>query len=176
MSGSAKEPEEREKKMTLRVKHVMAEAVTVSPSDGLYVADRLMSQNDRRPLPVVKGAVLVGILTHGDILRAPRRLAPGRAAAEDAGAALRGLRVQEAMTRAVITIGPEASVNEAVEQLLRHRVQCLPVIQDGRLVGLFTESSLLRAIAWPREGASDPGAGISPAPVHAGPSHLWLEA
>ena len=142
--------------MTLRVKHVMkTEVATVSPTDGLFIADRLMSLNDRRPLPVLKGTALVGILTHGDIFRAPAWLAPGSEFALDSGALLRGRRVQEAMTRAVVTIGPDASVNEAVAQLFRHGVSCLPVMADGRLVGLFTESDLLRAIARPAEGMVD---------------------
>lgn len=164
--------------MALRVKHVMRkEVMTVAPSESLNVANRLMTFGDLRHLPVVIGPTVVGILTHGDILRAPSRLAPGRERGLDATTVLRGLRVQEAMTKPVVTIGPEASVNEAVEQLLRHRIQCLPVMAEGRLVGLFTEADLLCAIAWPRDGLSELRA---PAPAasaaHSPPDRLSLEA
>ncbi len=163
--------------MTLQVKHVMRkEVLTVAPSESLNVANRLMTFGDLRHLPVVSGHTVVGILTHGDILRAPGRLAPGRERGLDATAVLGELHVQEAMTRPVVTIGPEASVNEAVEQLLGHRIQCLPVVAGGRLVGLFTESDLLRAIAGPQDGMSDLRAPIPHLPTHTAPSHLSLEA
>lgn len=152
--------------MALQVKHVMRkEVMTVAPSESLYAANRLMYFGDLRQLLVVKGNAVVGILTPGDILRAPGRLAPGRERGLDGTAALRGLRVQEAMTKPVVAIGPDASVNEAVEQLLRHRIPCLPVIADGRLLGLFTEADLLRAIAWPQDGMSDRRAPLSRAPL-----------
>lgn len=163
--------------MTLLVKHVMRkEVMTVAPSESLFVANRLMYFGDLRHLPVVKGNALVGILSHGDILRAPGRLAPGRKRGLDGTAALRGLRVQEAMTRPVVTTGPEASVNEAVEQLLRHGVQSLPVMADGRLVGLFTEADLLRAFAWPRDGVSMPSSPVSRVPARIPPAPVGLEA
>lgn len=163
--------------MTLKVEHVMRrEVLTVAPGESLYVANRLMSLGDLRHLPVVSENAVVGMLTHGDILRAPERLAPIREQGQDTRAALRRLRVQEAMSRTVVTIGPHTSVNEAVEHLLRHGVQCLPVMEDGRLVGLFTESDLLRAIAWPRDGTSDPRAPVSPAPRRMAPGPLTLEA
>jgi CBS domain-containing protein len=158
--------------MALKVKHVMRkEVMTVAPSESLDIANRLMSVGELRRLPVVSGNAVVGILTRGDILRVPERLAPGREFGSDTRALLRGLRVQDAMTRSVVTIGPEASVNEAVEHLLRHRVQCLPVIADGRLVGLFADSDLLRAFASPGDVTSARGAPISSAPAHTAASH-----
>ena len=156
--------------MALQVKHVMRTAVmAVGSNESLHVASRLMHCGDVRHLPVVKGNAVVGVLTDGDILRASGRRALGRERGLDATAALRGLRVQEAMTKPAVIIGPDASVNEAVELLLRHGVKCLPVLAQGRLIGLFTEGDLLRAIDWPRdEGwASAPHAPANPAPGHA---------
>jgi CBS domain-containing protein len=163
--------------MALRVKHVMKVPVaTVSPSESLYIADGLMSLGELRHLPVLSGGALVGILTHRDILRAPGLLAPVLEFAADTRAALRALRVEEVMSTAVVTIGAEASVKEAAEQLLEHRVGCLPVMEDGRLVGIVTTSDLLRAIAGPREGMADPGEGSFTAPAHEAPSQVRSEA
>lgn len=149
--------------------------MTVAPGESLHAANCLMYFGDLRQLPVVKGNAVVGILTHGDILRAPGRLAPVRGRGLGASTALRGLRVQEAMTSPVVTIGPDASVNEAVEHLLRNGVQCLPVVAGGRLVGLFTEADLLHAFAWPRDEGSDSRA-LAPSPAQTAPSQLRLEA
>lgn len=163
--------------MALRVKHVMKVPVaTVSPNESLYIADGLMSLGDVRHLPVLSGTALVGILTQRDILRAPGLLAPVLEFAADTRAALRALRVEEAMTTAVVTIGAEASVKEAAEQLLKHRVGCLPVMEAGRLVGIVTTSDLLRAVAGPPERMANPQEGASTATAHLAPSHVRSEA
>ena len=163
--------------MALQVKHVMRTAVmAVAPNESLHVASRLMRSGDLRHLPVVKGNAVLGVLTYGDILRSSGRRALGRERGVDAAAALRGLRVQEAMSKPAVTIGPDASVNEAVELLLRHGVKCLPVLADGRLIGLFTERDLLRAIDWPRDEIWDRRASASSALANPAPSQARLEA
>ena len=149
---------------------------TVSPSESLYIADGLMSLGALRHLPVLSGNALVGILTHRDILRAPGLLSPVLEFAADTRAALRALRVDEAMTTAVVTIGADASVKEAAEQLLEHRVGCLPVMEDGRLVGIVTTSDLLRAIAGPGEGMADPREAGPAATAYGAPSRAGSEA
>ena len=139
----------------MKVKDIMKHPVTtVGPDDSLHIADGLMTLGDLRHLPVLSEGKLVGILTHRDILRAPGLLAPVLGLGANTRAALRTLHVQEAMTTAVVTIGVEASWHEAAEQLLKHRVGCLPVMELGRLVGIITTSDLLHAIAGRREGLS----------------------
>ena len=46
-----------------------------------------------------------------------------------------------------LTIGPEASIQDAAATLLDHRVGCLPVLDDGKLVGIVTVSDVLRSVA-----------------------------
>jgi CBS domain-containing protein len=65
----------------------------------------------------------------------------------DLKAALKALRVQDAMSSPVLTIGPDESIQDAAATLLEHRVGSLPVIEEGRLVGIVTTSDLLRAVA-----------------------------
>ena len=63
-----------------------------------------------------------------------------------AGAAIAGLRpVAEIMTKPVITIGPDDTVEEAARLLLKHRIGGLPVVRDGELVGIITETDILAA-------------------------------
>jgi CBS domain-containing protein len=129
----------------------------VRPEDSLHFADGLMTLGDLRHLPVLSEGKLVGILTHRDILRAPGLLAPVLGLGADTRAALRTLHVEEAMTTDVVTIWVEASLHEAAEQMLKHRVGCLPVMELGRLVGIVTTSDLLHAMARRREGLSSQG-------------------
>ncbi len=162
--------------MALRVKHVMKVVATVSPSETLYIADGLMSLGDVRHLPVLSGKALVGILTQRDLLRAPSLLAHVPEFAADPRAALWALRVEEVMTTPIVTIGAEASVEEAAEQLLKDRVGCLPVMEDGRLAGIVTTSDLIGAIAGPQEGMANPREASSTATAPRAPAYARSEA
>lgn len=125
---------------------------TVGPEDTLHLADGIMSLGGLRHLPVVSGGVLLGIITHRDILRAPTTF---RGFAADARAVLRALTVRDVMTKEVVTISADASVREAAGRLLEHRVGCLPVLERGALVGIVTTSDLLHAIAGPYSVVAD---------------------
>jgi CBS domain-containing protein len=134
----------------MRVKELMsAPAATIAPGDSLHIADGIMSLGVVRHLPVVSGGDLVGVVSQRDILRSPGMFSPVLGFAVDTRAALKALRVADAMSPAVVTIGAEASVGEAAERMLKHRVGCLPVVEGGTLVGIVTTSDLLRAIVDP---------------------------
>jgi CBS domain-containing protein len=69
------------------------------------------------------------------------------------------------MTREVVTIDAEATVQAAAERLLKHKVGCLPVLERGALVGIVTTSDVLHALAGPyavAPEASKPRAGSPP--------------
>ncbi len=144
----------------MKVRELMQRRVTtIAPDDTLHVADGIMSMGRLRHLPVVSGGALVGILTHRDILRAPSTFV---GFATDARAVLKELRARDAMRREVVTIGAEATVQQAAELLLAHKVGCLPVLEGGALVGIVTTSDLLYAIVGPHELADDgPGSMVA---------------
>ena len=134
-------------------------AITVGPDDSVTRAVRLMLQNKISGLPVVddKGQ-LVGIVTEGDFLRRgelgtqrqrPRwlefLLGPGRLAAEYVQTS--GRKVAQIMTPEPKTITPETPLEEVVGLMERHRIKRLPVVQDGKLVGIVTRANLLHALA-----------------------------
>lgn len=132
----------------MRVKQLMSvPPATVAPGDSLHIADGIMSMGVVRHLPVVKDGELVGLVSQSDILRSPALLAPLFGLAVDLKAALRALRVEDAMSSPVLTIGPDASIQDAAATLLEHRVGSLPVLEEGTLVGIVTTSDLLRAVA-----------------------------
>ena len=60
------------------------------------------------------------------------------------------------MTRAVIAVGPEASLADVVQLMDKHRIKRVPVIRDGRLVGIVSRADLLRALI--RKATAEPRA------------------
>jgi len=134
-------------------------AITVEPDASVARAVRLMLQNKISGLPVVDGeGQHVGMVTEGDFLRRgelgtqwqrPRwlefLLGPGRLAAEYVRSS--GQKVGEVMTIEPWTVTPETPLDEVVRLMERHRIKRLPVVQDGKLVGIVSRANLLHALA-----------------------------
>ena len=120
------------------------EVVTVSPGDSFRTAMTLIRQKGIRHLPVVDGKRLVGIVTDRDL----RQASPSAATSlsiHELHYLLEKLTVQHIMTSQVITVRPEQTVEEAAMLLLGHRIGGLPVVRDGELVGIITETDILQA-------------------------------
>jgi CBS domain-containing protein len=134
-------------------------AITVEPEASVARAVRLMLQNKISGLPVVDGeGRLVGMVTEGDFLRRgelgtqrqrPRwlefLLGPGRLAAEYVQSS--GQKVIEIMTIEPKTITPDTPLADVVRLMERHRIKRLPVVQNGKLVGIVSRANLLHALA-----------------------------
>jgi len=116
--------------------------VTLSVADTLDIADDLMRLGLIRHLPVVDGTRVVGIVSQRDLLRAAvsSLLEPDREAER---AWFRRVVVATVMTPHVFTVPPWAPLQTAVGIMVDKRIGCLPVVEDGRLVGLLTETDCL---------------------------------
>ena len=142
----------------MKTSEIMTSAViTVTPATPIAEAARLMLQHRISGLPVVDGKEVVGMITEGDLLRraetgsAAHRpmwlellLGPGRLADEYTHAHAR--RVGEAMTGDVVSVGPQADVAELVQLMNRRRIKRVPVIDNGKLVGIVSRANLVRAL------------------------------
>lgn len=120
------------------------EMVTLGRNDTLTIADDLMKQQRVRHLPVLdEDGDLCGIVTQRDLFRGAvlRALGYGSRAEE---MMLATLVVKEAMTENPISVAPSASLADAARLMLEHRVGSLPVLEDGRLVGILTEGDFVR--------------------------------
>lgn len=149
----------------MRVRDVMSvPAAAVASDDSLHVADGTMSLGGVRHLVVLSGGELAGVVSERDILRAPGMLAPVDGLAVDARAALKVLRVGDVMSSPAITVRGDTPVAEAAALLVDNRVGCLPVLEEGRLVGIVTTSDLLRSVARDRATA-EPAPDGAPAPA-----------
>lgn len=121
--------------MALSVRDVMStDLVTVGPGDSARRAYEVMRDRRIRHLPVMEGGRLAGILSDRDLR--PILLSPG----------LAGATVAELMSEQPTTIAPGAPVEDAASLLVVRKIGCLPVVQDGRLVGIVTETDLLAVL------------------------------
>jgi len=115
---------------------------TVTPENTLPEAVAVMETRKVRHLPVVSGGRVVGVLSHSDIAAA----GPSRATLFSAGEAnylLAKLKVAKVMTRDPVTVAPGALLEEAAVLMRDHKIEMLPVVEDGSLVGVITESAIL---------------------------------
>ncbi len=133
--------------------------ISVQSNASVMRAVQLMLQNEISGLPVVddKGS-LVGIVTESDFLRRgelgtqrkrPRWLeflvGPGRLAEEYVRAC--GRKVDEIMTPEPYTVSVDTPVDEIVRLMEKHRIKRLPVVENGRPVGMVSRANLLAALA-----------------------------
>jgi len=139
----------------MKVKDVMArDPLTIDPEAPLATAVDVMRRKRIRHLPVVDDTErVVGIITDRDLRQAT--FAPALAEHLSLGAqrrlrglgqALEDLRVKHAMTWVVVTIDPEATIARAAIVMFERRIGSLPVVEDGKLVGILTERDLLMAL------------------------------
>ena len=131
----------------MKVREIMTtDVATIGRNDELTIADDIMKMKRLRHLPVLEDGRLVGLLTQRDLLHAALSTALnfGEKAQKEF---LKRVVVKEVMTEEVLTIDPDADVKEAARLMIEHKIGCLPVVEDGTLVGLVTETGLLRIVA-----------------------------
>lgn len=78
---------------------------------------------------------IAGVLSERDIVRNAAR----------AGCSALSLTVKECMTRSVVTISPEASLDDALSRMTDRRIRHLPVVQNGKLLGVISIGDLVKA-------------------------------
>ena len=133
----------------LKVSDVMtADPTTLKRNDKLTLADDIMRLGRVRHLPVLDddGERLVGLVSQRDLFRdaLAQALGYGRHAQRKI---LDSLSVKEVMTSDVLTIRPDASVVEAARLMTERKIGCLPVVENGRLVGILTEGDFVALTA-----------------------------
>lgn len=119
--------------------------VTVGPKTTIPEANRMMREGRFRRLPVVEGGQLIGIVTLGDV----REASPSEAttlSVYEMHYLLSTLTVDQIMTREPVTVAPELVLTAAAKLMLEHKIGGLPVVADGRVVGIITESDIFRAL------------------------------
>lgn len=128
-----------------RVRDVMTSPViTVRRDCAVPAALSLMREHRIRHLPVVENGRLVGIISRGDLREASSKAAIN-ADTYESNFMLSRLTVDNLMARKVFTVTPDAFIVFAAELMTDNKIAGLPVVQqDGSVIGIVTESDLLR--------------------------------
>lgn len=143
----------------MRVRDIMTSPVfCVEPTQGIADAIQLMLERRISGLPVTTAqGELVGIVTEGDLLRRHELgtvgahswlkdlfLSPGRRAEDYVHT--HGRKVANVMTEQPATIEPDARLSDAIDMMTVHHVRRLPVIENGRVIGILARADVLRAL------------------------------
>jgi acetoin utilization protein AcuB len=118
--------------------------ITVEPEEPLMRALEIVRLRGVRRLPVAVGGVLVGLVTEGDLKRAePSTLTDSQ---EDFNRVMEETPVSRIMISQPITTTTDTPLLEAAEIMLNTKYGALPVVSDGRVVGILTDNDLTRAL------------------------------
>jgi acetoin utilization protein AcuB len=119
--------------------------VTLSPDDTLREARRLIRELGLRRFPVVEEGKLVGIVTDRDVRQADMSSAvvQERRYVEYI---LDRIQVRGIMTPDPITVTPDTPLEKAARLILENKIGGLPVVEEGKLVGIITETDLIRTL------------------------------
>lgn len=130
----------------VRVKDIMTtEVSTLGRNDTLDVADHVMSLDRIRHLPVLEDGRVVGVVSQRDLFRSALAVALGYGEKAQR-TLLHTIRVKEVMSEPAITVAPETTVQEAARLMIEHKIGCLPIVDAHTLVGIVTETDLLRCV------------------------------
>ena len=118
--------------------------VILGPEDTLASAMEAMRRHRIRRAPVLAGDRLVGLLAEGDLKRAQPSVLDSTP--EEFQRVMEGTPVSRIMITNPVTVGPDTALLEAVRTLHSTKFGALPVIAEGRLVGILTDSDLIRTL------------------------------
>ncbi len=121
----------------LQRKSPVVRPITCAPGSTLEAAAQLMAERNIGALPVTdRENRVIGMISERDVSRA--------VAAK--GTAAPALKVEECMSRDVVTCKPADTVRSAMVNMSRRSVRHLPVVEDGKLVGVIGQRDVLRAL------------------------------
>lgn len=120
------------------------DVITISPDESLSDAFALMKENKIRRLPVVENGQLVGIVAYSDLLKASPSEATTLSIWE-INYVLSKLKIRDIMKTSVITVDASDAIEKAALLMRKNDIGALPVLENGQLVGIITESDIFDA-------------------------------
>ncbi|MDV4183776.1 CBS domain-containing protein (plasmid) [Rhizobium leguminosarum] len=137
----------------MQAKDIMTtHVVSIGPAVGIRHAVAVMMQNKVSGLPVVDdGGRVCGMITEGDLLMRKEIRFPSRSirASEidlERYISSNGWCVADVMSQDVVVARPDSEVSDIAESLQAHRIKRLPIVEDGRLVGIVSRRDILALI------------------------------
>ena len=124
---------------------MMRAPVTLGPADTLDLANDIIQLGRIRHIPIVDNGKLVGVLSQRDLFGAAAKIVLDlKGAAQKV--LLRSLQIKEIMSKPLITIRPDNTVKYAANLMATEKIGCLPILQGESLVGLVTQTDILRHV------------------------------
>jgi CBS domain-containing protein len=120
--------------------------IRISADDTLWTVKEIMDLAHVRHLPVVHKGELVGVVSQRDLLRASLSSVMGLPADEQK-LFLEGVKIGDVMSEAPVWTGPDSSIREAARIMAERKIGCLPVVENGELIGIVTETDVLHFFA-----------------------------
>lgn len=118
------------------------ELITLSFSDTLYSAEKRLKVNHIRHIPVIDDDKLVGLISLSDLKRVSFIDAYSKEGTEDTPV-YNMLTVKDMMIKAPVTVAPNDTIYEVTKLITHKEFHSLPVVDDGKLVGIVTTTDLL---------------------------------
>ncbi|HHT62415.1 MAG TPA: CBS domain-containing protein [Clostridia bacterium] len=117
----------------MKVREIMTEDVkTVTPDTGVENVARLMKENDIGTVLVCEGSKTIGLITDRDIVI--RAIAEGKNPST--------VKAGEVMSTNLVEVTPDTDVHEAAEMMADYQIKRLPVVENGRLIGIVALGDL----------------------------------
>ena len=151
----------------MKVRDIMTAEVTAAhPDTSVNLVARLMADHGISGVPVVEQGRVVGIVTELDLIVRNTRLEPpaffqlldARIPLETPGhyrerlRHMLGTEARDVMTEKVVTIAPGEDLEVLADLMVKERVNPVPVVEDGRLVGIVSRSDIIAMMARDIEG------------------------
>jgi CBS domain-containing protein len=124
---------------------MMGSPVTLGPNDNLDLANNVISLGRIRHIPVVDAGKLVGLISERDLIGAAASQVFGLKQ-KSKSALLKTVLIKEVMKKRVITVAPDTPIKDAAQLMADKKIGCVPVVNEGALVGLVTTTDILRYV------------------------------
>lgn len=130
----------------MRIKHVMTpNPVVVHPDTLIVEAQKLMKENNVRRLLATEKGKLVGVVTKHDLIEASPSPATSLSVWE-INYLWAGMKVKDVMTKNPVTFPPDMPFERVMKIGQEQKIATFPVVDDGKVVGIATESDLIRMV------------------------------
>lgn len=124
--------------------YMTKEVISISPEESVAHAADLMRDKGLRRLPVIEKGQLVGLVTEGTMADASPSKATSLSIYE-MNYLLNKTKIRDIMIRQIVTVEPDASLEDAIYEMMTYKVGVLPVVQNNQVVGIITDRDVFKA-------------------------------
>lgn len=120
-----------------------SDVVTLNHTHDLETAEKLFKQHNIRHIPVVSGETIIGMLSYSDLLRISFADATSEEDKNVDTVVYNMFTIEQVMAKNVTSISPSDTIKDAAKILSQKEFHALPVIDNGKLIGIVTTTDLI---------------------------------